>query len=456
MAQVYNQLGNTAPDLDHPGDLKALFQAVQLLNEQGLILAYHDRSDGGLFVTLCEMALAGRAGIDISLDGLGVDLHAALFSEELGVVLQVRRENSAAVLQFLRGQGEIGGHVHVIGSLNSRQRVTFSQEGRIVLDLDLMDIQRLWSETSFHMQRLRDNPECALQEYESLQDPQDPGLGVSLSYNPAEDVFAPFVQAGARPRVAILREQGVNGQVEMAAAFDRAGFEAVDVHMSDILAGRTGLNGFKGLVACGGFSYGDVLGAGGGWANSILHNARAREEFARFFQRQDSFTLGVCNGCQMFSRLKELIPGAEGWPVFMRNSSEQFEARLVMVEVLASPSILFAGMAGSRMPIPVAHGEGRAVFPDAYPPMQALAENLVALRYVDNHGRTTVNYPANPNGSPFGITGLTTPDGRVTILMPHPERGFLRKQLSWLPDDYRHEQGPWLRMFENARRWVEN
>jgi phosphoribosylformylglycinamidine synthase len=455
LAQVYNQLGNAAPDVEHPEDLKALFQAVQLLNEQGLILAYHDRSDGGLFVTLCEMALAGRVGVDIQLDGLGLDLLSILFSEELGAVLQVRREDCSAVLQFLRGQGKVGKHVHVLGSLNSRRRVSFSREGRTVLDLDLMEIQRLWSETSFHMQRLRDNPECALQEYESLQDPQDPGFGVSLSYNPAEDVCAPFVNVGARPRIAILREQGVNGQVEMAAAFDRAGFQAVDVHMSDILASRVGLDRFRGLAACGGFSYGDVLGAGGGWANSILHNPHAREEFARFFQRQDSFALGVCNGCQMFSRLKELIPGAEGWPVFMRNSSEQFEARLVMVEVLASPSIFFAGMTGSRMPIPVAHGEGRAVFPDQYPPVQALAENLVALRFVDNHARTTVTYPANPNGSPFGITGLTTPGGRVTILMPHPERAFLRKQLSWLTDEYRHEQGPWLRMFENARWWLE-
>jgi phosphoribosylformylglycinamidine synthase len=309
-------------------------------------------------------------------------------------------------------------------------------------------LRQAWSETTLHMQSLRDNPECAQQEMEARLDEQDPGLNVALSFDPDDNVAAPFIGSGARPRMAILREQGVNGQLEMAAAFDRAGFDAVDVHMSDIIAGRASLADFKGLVACGGFSYGDVLGAGEGWAKSILFNPRARDEFEAFFQRDDSFGLGVCNGCQMMSNLHSLIPGAELWPHFERNRSEQFEARFSLVEVLDSPSLFLQGMAGSRMPIAVAHGEGRAQFRDGVQPV--LDAGLAALRYVDNTGQATERYPANPNGSPQGITGLTTKDGRFTIMMPHPERVFRTVQHSWAPDEW-GEDGPWLRMFRNAR-----
>jgi phosphoribosylformylglycinamidine synthase len=314
-----------------------------------------------------------------------------------------------------------------------------------------IDLHRIWSETTYRMQQARDNPACALQEYDRILDGEDPGLHAALTYEPSADVAAPYVKRGTRPRVAILREQGVNGQIEMAAAFDRAGFCAVDVHMTDVIAGRTALAGFKGLAAGGGFSYGDVLGAGEGWAKSILFNGRAREEFTAFFGRPDTFALGACNGCQMMSNLRTLIPGARGWPRFVRNRSEQFEARFVMLEVQASPSLFFAGMAGSRMPVVVAHGEGRAEFAEGDAVKDAAP--LVAVRYVDNRGRVTETYPANPGGSPEGITGLTTPDGRVTILMPHPERVFRTVQNSWHPDGW-GEDGPWMRMFRNARRWV--
>jgi phosphoribosylformylglycinamidine synthase len=301
------------------------------------------------------------------------------------------------------------------------------------------------------MQQLRDNPDCVQQEYDRILDAADPGISPKLAFDPDEDVAAPFIGKGARPRIAILREQGVNGQTEMAAAFDRAGFAAIDVHMSDIISGRTSLVDFKGFAACGGFSYGDVLGAGEGWAKSILFNARARDEFEAFFQRPDSFALGVCNGCQMMSNLRELIPGAESWPHFVRNRSEQFEARFVTLEVQSSPSLFFAGMEGSRIPVAVAHGEGYAEFADAG--ALASAQPLVTLRYVDNHGAATESYPFNPNGSPQGITGLTTADGRYSILMPHPERVFRTVQNSWHPAQW-PEDGPWLRMFRNARRWV--
>ncbi|HPY41195.1 MAG TPA: phosphoribosylformylglycinamidine synthase subunit PurQ, partial [Thiolinea sp.] len=313
-------------------------------------------------------------------------------------------------------------------------------------------LQQLWSETSYRIQALRDNAECAAQEFERLSDSKDPGLNVKLSFDQDKDIAAPFIQTGVRPSVAILREQGVNGQIEMAAAFDRAGFKAIDVHMTDIISGRVSLKNFKGLVACGGFSYGDVLGAGGGWAKTILLNSRARDEFAAFFARSDSFGLGVCNGCQMLSQLREMIPGAAHWPRFYRNASEQFEARLASVEVLESPSLFLQGMAGSILPIAVAHGEGRAVF-DISNPEQVLAEGLVGLRYVNNYGQATEHYPENPNGSPIGITGLTTQDGRFTTMMPHPERVFRAVQHSWRPGEWL-EDGPWLRMFRNARVWV--
>lgn len=446
LAETCNALGERCPDLDDPARLKACFGLIQQLNGAGKLIAYHDRSDGGLFATVCEMAFAGHVGVDIEL-GEG-DLFAALFSEELGVVLQVRRTDTPALLAAAETAG-LGGLARVVGTLNGTDRLRVLQAGKPLLDEARADLIGAWSEVSHRLQALRDNPDCARQEFTALKDAGDPGLSVRLSFDLDEDIAAPYVkQAAAQPRVAVLREQGVNGQVEMAAAFSKAGFQAVDVHMSDILSGRVRLQDFKGLVTCGGFSYGDVLGAGGGWAASILHNARARDAFEAFFQRSDTFALGVCNGCQMMSRLKDIIPGAEAWPRFERNLSEQFEARFVMVEVPESPSILLAGMAGSRMPIVVAHGEGRAVFG---PAMQDRA--LAAMRYVDNYGRATDAYPFNPNGSPGGIAGLTSVDGRFTVMMPHPERVYRAVQHSWRPDGWR-EDGPWLRIFRNARAWV--
>jgi phosphoribosylformylglycinamidine synthase len=448
LALAYGQLGNEAPDVDDPAALKAFFQVIQQLNAAGKLLAYHDRADGGLIVTLCEMMFAGRTGITIALPA--GDSLAALFNEELGAVLQVRRAHTAEVLREIAEAG-LAGHAASIGTLNGEARLRISAGGRALLDEDRVALHRAWSETTWHMQRMRDHPECALQEYDRLLDRGDPGLHARLTFDPADDVAAPYVKRGARPKVAILREQGVNGQVEMAAAFDRAGFEAVDIHMSDILAGRASLADYKGFAAGGGFSYGDVLGAGEGWAKSILFNGRAREDFAAFFGRADTFALGVCNGCQMMSNLHEMIPGAGAWPHFVRNKSEQFEARVAMVEVQDSPSLFLQGMAGSRMPVAIAHGEGYAEFSDAA--AQGRAQALIALRYVDNYGKRTETYPYNPNGSAQGITGLTTSDGRFTILMPHPERVFRAVQNSWHPQDWR-EEGPWLRMFRNARKWV--
>jgi phosphoribosylformylglycinamidine synthase len=451
LAQVYEQIGSVAPDVDAT-TLKAFFGAVQQLNRDGKILAYHDRSDGGLFATVCEMMFAGRVGVVLQLDQVlghksAIDF---LFNEELGAVLQIRGGDSAEVKQAFDNAG-LGEHCHVIGSISSERRLRILAGGRAHFGDTLADLRRAWSETTFHMQELRDNPECARQEFERLFDEGDPGLHARLTFDPGANLAAPYVGHGARPRIAILREQGVNGQVEMAAAFDRAGFTAVDVHMSDVIAGRARLKDYKGFAACGGFSYGDVLGAGEGWAKSILFNARAREEFEAFFRRADTFALGVCNGCQMMSNLHELIPGAEAWPHFVRNRSEQFEARFVMLEVQRSPSLFFEGMVGSRMPVAVAHGEGYAEFRDAR--ARDAAQALVALRFVDNRGAATESYPCNPNGSPGGITGLTTPGGRFTIVMPHPERVFRAVQNSWHPGDW-GEDGPWLRMFRNARKWV--
>jgi phosphoribosylformylglycinamidine synthase len=331
-------------------------------------------------------------------------------------------------------------------------RIRIAVESAVALDASRTELHRTWSETSFRMQELRDHPDCARDQFATVTDPGDPGLSVQLTFDPAEDIAAPYIAKGARPRIAILREQGVNSQSEMAAVFDRAGFATVDVHMTDLIAGRARLADYKGLVACGGFSYGDVLGAGEGWAKSILFHEATRDEFIRFFARQDSFALGVCNGCQMFAALKEIIPGADHWAQFVRNRSEQFEGRFSLVEVQESPSIFFRGMAGSRLPIAVAHGEGFAEF--AAGDMTACVDSqLVALRFIDNHGRTTERYPANPNGSPQGITGLTTADGRITALMPHPERVFRTVQNSWHPDDWQADGG-WMRMFRNARAWI--
>jgi phosphoribosylformylglycinamidine synthase len=446
LAQVYKQVGHHPPDLDDPDMLRRCFAAIRDLAHEGRVLALHDRSDGGLLATVCEMAFAGHTGVTVHLDDLGPDPVAALFCEELGIVLQVRHGDTEEVLSALR-EAELGHHSHVIGTVEEGDRVRFCRGRQDLFNAPRAELQAAWAETSYRMQALRDNPDCAREEFERIMDADDPGLSPVLAFDPEEDVGAPFVNTGARPRVAILREQGVNGQIEMAAAFDRAGFESVDVHMTDILSGRLDLSGFRGLAACGGFSYGDVLGAGGGWARSILFNPRAREAFQAFFERDDSFALGVCNGCQMLAQLKELIPGAEHWPRFLRNRSEQFEARLSLVEVVESPSILLAGMAGSRLPVAVAHGEGRVAFHDG-----DAAVPGVALRYINNRGRATEHYPENPNGSPAGITGLTTRDGRVTIMMPHPERVFRTVQHSWHPPEW-GETGPWLRLFRNARKW---
>jgi len=445
LAQAWHATGGDAPDVDDPALLRAFFGVVQRLNREGLLLACHDRSDGGLWACLCEMAFAGRCGVDVSLDALGPDVMAALFAEELGMVMQVRRSDRERVLARLVDAGL--GHVsHRIGAPAAQGVVRVRHGDRTVIEEPVSDLLRAWGETSHRIAALRDHPDCARQAFEALSDDANTGLFARLSFDPALDVAAPFVATGARPKVAILREQGVNGQVEMAAAFDRAGFEAVDVHMSDIVSGRLDLKDFHGLAACGGFSFGDVMGAGRGWANAILFHARARDVFAGFFARRDVFALGVCNGCQMMSRLKDMIPGAERWPVFVRNRSEQFEARLLQVEVLDSPSIFLDGMEGSMLPLVVAHGEGRASFDSDVD--RALA--LACLRYIDPAGRPTERYPFNPNGSPEGVTGFTTPDGRFTIMMPHPERLFRTVQYSWHPDDW-GEDGPWLRMFRNAR-----
>ncbi len=454
LAQVYRQVGAVAPDLDDPEDIKAFFAVIQGLNADSKLLAYHDRSDGGLFVTLAEMSFAGHTGVDIKLDGLAEDASQfarELFNEELGAVIQVRREDTGFVLQQFSAAG-LGDHTSVIGTVNQDDHIRYTFEGQSVISRPRADLQRLWAETSYRVQSLRDNADCAQEEFDNLLDSSDPGLHAELTFDLNDDVSAPYINTGASPRVAVLREQGVNGQVEMAAAFDRVGFESVDVHMSDLLSGRVSLEGFNSLVACGGFSYGDVLGAGEGWAKSILFNDRVRDQFAAFFNRQDTLALGVCNGCQMLSNLHELIPGSEGWPRFVRNQSEQFEARLVMAEVPASPSAFMEGMAGSRMPIAVAHGEGRVEFPAGTSADQLSDSELIALRYVDNRGEVTTRYPWNPNGSEAGITGVTTKDGRVTILMPHPERVFRTSQLSWHPADW-GEDAPWIRMFRNARRW---
>ncbi|MDH1732264.1 phosphoribosylformylglycinamidine synthase [Pseudomonas chengduensis] len=456
LAQVYAQIGQQVPDLDDAEDLKAFFAVIQGLNADGHLLAYHDRSDGGLLTTVLEMAFAGHCGLSLNLDALAdeaSELPAVLFNEELGAVIQVRQDATPEVLAQFSAAG-LDDCVAVIGQAVNNGEVSISFNGEPVFAGERRLLQRQWAETSYRIQRLRDNAQGADQEFDLLLEEDNPGLSVKLGFDVNQDIAAPYIKKGVRPQVAILREQGVNGQVEMAAAFDRAGFSAIDVHMSDILAGRVSLEEFKGLVACGGFSYGDVLGAGEGWAKSVLFNARARDAFQGFFERRDSFALGVCNGCQMMSNLHELIPGTEFWPHFVRNRSEQFEARVAMVQIQESASIFLQGMAGSRMPIAIAHGEGHAEFESEEALLEADLSGTVALRYVDNHGKVTEAYPANPNGSPRGITGLTSRDGRVTIMMPHPERVFRAVQNSWRPDEWQ-EDGGWMRMFRNARVWVD-
>ncbi|THD55713.1 phosphoribosylformylglycinamidine synthase [Enterobacteriaceae bacterium ML5] len=450
LAQVYRQLGNTPADVRSAEQLGGFFNAMQALVSEQKLLAYHDRSDGGLLVTLAEMAFAGHCGLTADIAALGNDSLAALFNEELGAVIQVRASDREAVEKTLADFG-LADCTHYLGTAETGDRFIISSGSKPVYSESRTTLRTWWAETTWQMQRLRDNPECADQEHQAKTQDLDPGLNVKLTFAPDEDVAAPYIAKGARPKVAVLREQGVNSHVEMAAAFHRAGFDAVDVHMSDLLAGRRDLQDFHTLVACGGFSYGDVLGAGEGWAKSVLFNDRVREEFEEFFHRPQTLALGVCNGCQMMSNLKELIPGAEHWPRFVRNLSDRFEARFSLVEVTASSSMFMQGMAGSRMPIAVSHGEGHVEVRDAAHLAQIEHSNLVALRFVDNNGQATQAYPANPNGSPNGITAVTNLSGRVTVMMPHPERVFRTVSNSWHPEEW-GEDSPWMRMFRNARK----
>ncbi len=488
LAQVLNQAGGDVPDLDDAQDLIKLVHAVNDLRQQGLLLAYHDRSDGGLWATVCEMAFAGHVGVALNIDllvneGDGIqDSRAdhgdsknwaqqvsvrrderslqALFNEELGVVVQVRGSERDRVMQVLRQHG-LSKHSHVIGKTRPAHsevqrgvgQVSVWRDAKEIFSAPLQDLHQVWDSVSWKIARERDNPATADAEHAAAGDPQDPGLHLHLSAGALDNVAAPYV-GQSRPRVAILREQGVNSHVEMAYAFTEAGFEAYDVHMTDLQQGRANLKDFKGLVACGGFSYGDTLGAGIGWARSITFNPVLAAQFQSFFDRSDTFGLGVCNGCQMFAELASLIPGAEHWPRFTTNQSERFEARLSMVEVLDSPSLFFQGLAGSRLPIAVAHGEGFANFEKRGDPTQAIA----AMRFVNNHGLSTEAYPFNPNGSPQGLTAVTTPDGRFTAMMPHPERVFRQLQFSWAPghaDAKPEDLSPWIRLWRNARRWVD-
>jgi phosphoribosylformylglycinamidine synthase len=464
-AQVTNQVGNEVPDLDEPALLVAFVSTIARLNDENLLLAYHDKSDGGLFATVTEMAFAGRCGVSLNIDLLTIDPYSAdwgdfkirpeqvavqrneisvkaLFNEELGAVIQVAASKRNEVLGKLREAG-LSKCSFVIGMPNTKGTIDVYRDAKVVFSATRATLQSTWSEVSYRIASMRDEPKSVQAEFERIQKIDDRGLFSELSYNPSEDIAAPFINKGARPKVAILREQGVNGQIEMAAAFDRAGFDAYDVHMTDLFEGRHRLAEFNALVACGGFSYGDVLGAGSGWAKSVLFNAKLAENFAEFFQRSDTLSLGVCNGCQMMSQLKAIIPGAEHWPQFVRNASEQYEARLTMVEVLPSPSLFFSGMAASKMPIVIAHGEGQAKF--ASDNQAKLAAPLVAMKFLENE------YPINGNGSPNGWTAFTSQDGRATISMPHPERIFRSIQMSWHDPSW-SEDSPWMRIFRNARK----
>jgi phosphoribosylformylglycinamidine synthase len=475
LAQVLNQFGNDVPDVDNPEMLKAAVAAVNALRAQGKLLAYHDRGDGGLWASVCEMAFAGHTGVSLNVDMLVTESDGisdsradtgdsknwagqvgerrneltlkALFNEELGVVLQVRTADRDAVMQTLREHG-LSKHSHVIGKPNTKEVVEVWRDAKAVFSAPLEKLHKTWDEVSWRINQLRDNPACADSEHAAVGAANDPGLSVQLSFDPLDDVAAPFINK-ARPKVAILREQGVNSHLEMAYAMHLGGFDTFDVHMSDLQTGRARLDQFKGFIACGGFSYGDTLGAGEGWARSIMFNAQLAEQFAEFFGRTDTFALGICNGCQMLAALSPIIPGAQDWPKFTHNQSTRFEARLSQVEVLESPSLFFAGMAGSRLPIAVAHGEGYADFSQRGN-AQAVKR---ALRFVDNTGAATEAYPFNPNGSPGGLTAVTTADGRFTAMMPHPERVFRNVQLSWTSGD-KAAHSPWLRLFQNARRWV--
>ena len=450
-AQVYGQVGNEVPDLDHPEDLCGFFAATRRLLANDLVLAYHDRSDGGLIVTLMEMAFASRCSLDIDI-GKAQDPLAYLFCEEPGAVIQVSKNELDRVVQIFDEEG-LGSWVQPLGTvLAGGDSIRIASDTDVLLESSRSSLHRIWSELTFRMQSLRDNPECTVQEYDRLTDLSDPGLSDKLTFDPAVNPATQAILGGTRPRVAILREQGVNGHMEMAAAFDRAGFRAVDVTMSDLKAGRQHLDAFQGLAACGGFSFGDVLGAGQGWAKSILFEPRMREQFEVFFSREEIFALGVCNGCQMMASLKELIPGAEHWPNFSANESGQFESRVVMVEILDSDSVLFQDMAGTRVPVVVAHGEGRAdLSQDILDTLRGRSQ--VSLQFIDNYGERAARYPFNPNGSTDGVTGLCAANGRVTIMMPHPERNFRTVTNSWHPEGW-GEHSPWLRIFQNARAFV--
>jgi phosphoribosylformylglycinamidine synthase len=449
LMQTYKAMGDKTPDLDNPEDLRQFFTAIQELNQKGKIQAYHDRSDGGLFATVCEMMFAGGCGIDLHLEPLGSDHLATLFSEELGAVLEVKNEDVDTVQSYFIHNTRLS--IHTIGTPNDSDALNVYHQGMLLLSKPRVDLRQVWSKTSYEIRKLRDNPQCAQQEYDALADAKDTGLFLHTTF----ELQAPSINT-ARPKIAILREQGINGHLEMAAAFTHAGFECVDVHTSDILAGRASLSEFKGLAVCGGFSYGDVLGAGDGWAKSILYNERAKNEFQSFFHREDTFGLGVCNGCQMLAQLKSLIPSADLWPEFVTNKSEQFEARLSMAYIDFSPSILLKNMIGSKIPIVVSHGEGRIkeFGKDNEMISSAMMSGTIAMKYVDNDGQMTENYPANPNGSLLGIAGMSNLDGRFTIMMPHPERIFLTSQLSYLPETWTEKESPWMQMFWNARRWV--
>jgi phosphoribosylformylglycinamidine synthase len=469
-------MGEATPDVDQPTDLKNFWNAIQLLGRQKKLLAYHDRSDGGLLATVIEMAFAGHTGVDLELPN-GHEVFSSLFSEELGAVIQVRGEDLDDVYLTLREHGFKACTTRV-GTLNRTHTFKITRGGKALFEENLFALRAIWSDVTRRIAALRDNPACAEAEHQVRLDPKNPGITPKVTFDIRPSEFVAPASAGSerlsaeagatnsgttsasavalkklRPPVAILREQGVNGQIEMAAAFTRAGFQAIDVHMTDILSGRVSLKNFRGLAACGGFSYGDVLGAGEGWAKSILFHERTRAEFAAFFAREDTFAFGVCNGCQMMSNLHAIIPGSDHWPRFVQNQSERYEGRFVSVKIEQSPSILFAGMAGSVIPIAVAHGEGYAEFADAAAMQRCSDSGLVAARFVDNHHRTTEVYPLNPNGSPRGMTALTTTTGRVTIMMPHPERVFRSACMSWSPADW-GEDSPWMRLFYNARAWV--
>lgn len=450
LAQVAQRFGDTAPDCEDPAMLARFMGALRTLVNEGAVVAYHDRADGGLAATASEMMFASRLGVKLDLTSLtkDADVFAALFNEELGGLMQVPAEKAARVAEVMREAG-LASVCHFVGEVVDDDALTISANGAELARLDRADLQKAWTEVSWQIARGRDNPACADSEFARIERKEDTGLFAKTTFDVNEDVAAPMILTGVRPKIAILREQGVNSQTEMAAAFTRAGFDAYDVHMTDLLTGRADLAEFTGLACCGGFSYGDVLGAGGGWAKTILHNDRMVEMFRTFFNREDTFGLGICNGCQMMSHLRDLIPGASHWPEFVRNTSEQFEARLVNVEVLESPSIFFAGMAGSVMPVVNSHGEGRVQF--LRPEDAALVK--AAARFVDPCGNPTEVYPYNPNGSKGGLTSVTTEDGRFTIMMPHPERSHRAQQLSWHPAEWTDASG-WMRMFRNARKWV--